>query len=254
MSRWMSVALGVASRSARGLTKAPPKTLGPMLAPLFFFVAFSGSLSGVAETKGFGYYDYYAFVYVFIFFMSAMFVGIFTAFDIAGDFETGLGRRLMSAAPKRMAIVAGYLIVGVGRAIVTVVVVSVIVFATGTELKGGVVDMLALLGLAILLNVATTLYGTGLALRLQTRQAGTLVLIPVFMAIFLTPVFTTREDLTGWLKTAAGLNPITPSMEAGRGFVAGEPYHVGLAFATAAGLVIFFLIFAMRGMRKAEQG
>ena len=254
MSRSVSVALGVASRGARGLVKSPPKTLSPMLAPLFFFAAFSGALSGIEDTRGFAYYDYTAFVFVFIIYMAAMFVGIFTAFDIAGDFETGLGRRLMSAAPRRMAIVAGYLLLGTFRALLTIAVVTAVVLATGMEVRGSALDMLALLAMALLLNVATTLYGTGLALRLQTRQAGALVLIPVFMAIFLTPVFTPREDLTGWLKTAAGLNPITYPMEAGRGFLAGDPTGVGLAFAMAGGLVVFFTVFATRGMRKAERG
>ena len=46
----------------------------------------------------------------------------------------------MSAAPKRMAIVAGYLLMGVVRAIV-IVVVSVVVVATGMEVKGGPLDM-----------------------------------------------------------------------------------------------------------------
>ena len=95
------------------------------------------------------------------------------------------------------------------------------------DVRGGALDMAALFALALLLNLATTLYGTGIALRLQSRQAGLLVLIPVFMLIFLTPVFTPREDLSGWLKTAAGLNPITPPMEAGRGFLAGDPVSVG---------------------------
>ena len=86
-----------------------------MLVPLFFFAAFKGALSGIGETKGFGYYDFTAFQFVFILFMASMFAGVFTAFDIASDFESGMGRRLMAAAPKRMYIIVGYLIVSVGR-------------------------------------------------------------------------------------------------------------------------------------------
>jgi ABC-2 type transport system permease protein len=253
MNRDLSVARGVFTRSLKGLVKVPPKTLGPLLAPLFFFAAFSGALSGIENTRGFDYYSYTAFVYVFILFMSAMFVGIFTSFDVAGDYETGIGRRLMSAAPHRLSIIAGYLAVGVLRTFFTLLVVTGVVVATGMDIKGSPLDFVALIGLALLLNLATTLYGTGLALRLQTRQAGTLVLIPVFMAIFLTPVFTPRDDLSGWVKTAAGLNPITYAMEAGRSLLAGEPEKVALGFACAVGLVVVFFVFAGLGMRKAEQ-
>ena len=74
------------------------------------------------------------------------------------------------------------------------------------------------------------------------------------MILFLTPVFVPRGQLTGWLKTVAGLNPLTPAMEAGRGFLAGDPVSVVLGFACAGGLVIAFGVFALRGMSKAEKG
>ena len=82
-----------------------------MLVPLFFFAAFKGALSGIGETKGFGYYDFSAFQFVFILFMASMFVGVFTAFDIAIRLRERMGRRLMAAAPRRMAIIVGYVIV-----------------------------------------------------------------------------------------------------------------------------------------------
>ena len=103
--------------------------------------------------------------------MAAMFTGVFTAFEIANDYETGMGSRFMSAAPRRMAIVAGYVIFGLGRARLR----------AGGRLGRGPrhghahawrgarhrrVDALALL-----LNVATTLYGAGVALRLQSTAA-----------------------------------------------------------------------------------
>ena len=65
--------------------------------------------------QGLPYYDYTAFQFVFLLFMASMFSGIFTAFDIARDFEGGMGNRMMLAAPQRMAIIGGYLIVSLGR-------------------------------------------------------------------------------------------------------------------------------------------
>jgi ABC-2 type transport system permease protein len=179
---------------------------------------------------------------------------VFAAFEIARDFETGLGGRLMLSAPQRMAIVVGYLIVALGRGVLVVVVLWGVALATGMPVKGSAVDLAGLIALALLLNLATALYGAGIALRFQTTASGVLILIPVFMVLFMTPVFVPLAKLTGWLGTAAHINPLTPAMEAGRGFLADDPVKVGLAFGAAAGLVLVFSLWAARGMRRAERG
>jgi hypothetical protein len=48
------------------------------------------------------------------------------------------------------------------------------------------------------------------------------------------------------------VNPVTRVLEAGRGFISGDPTEVGLAFVTAVALVAAFSLWAVRGLRKAE--
>jgi hypothetical protein len=155
-----------------------------MIVPLFFFAAFAGPLSAMGSSKSFGYYNFTAFVFVFVQYMAAMLVGVFTSFEIAGDFESGMGRRLMLAAPRRMAIVGGYLMIALGRGILAVMIVWGVALAVGMPVRGDALDIAAIVALALLLNLATTLYGAGVALRFQSASAGTLVLIPVYMALF----------------------------------------------------------------------
>ena len=253
-ARSLSVARGVAQRGVRNLLKVPPLLVAPMIVPLFFFAAFAGALSAMGKSKSFGYYNFTAFVFVFVLYMAAMLVGVFTSFEIAGDFESGMGRRLMLAAPRRMAIVGGYLMVALGRAILAVTIVWGVALAVGMPVRGDALDIAAIVALALLLNLATTLYGAGVALRFQSASAGTLVLIPVYMALFITPVFTTRDGLTDWLQTIAGVNPLTAPIEAGRGLLADKPVSVGLAFGAAIGLVVALFVWAVLGMRKAGKG
>jgi ABC-2 type transport system permease protein len=250
-ARALSVALGVALRGVRNLLKEPPLLLAPMIVPLFFFAAFTGALSVIGGSRGFDYYDFTAFVFVFVLYMATMLVGVFTAFDIAIDYESGMGRRLMLAAPRRMSIVAGYLLIGLGRGLVAIVVVWGIALATGMPVRGDPLEIAGLVALALLLNLATTLYGAGVALRFQSAAAGTLVLIPVYMALFMTPVFVPRDSLADWLQTVAGVNPLTAPLEAGRGFLADDPVSVGLAFAATVGLLIALSVWAALSMRKA---
>jgi ABC-2 type transport system permease protein len=238
----------------RKLLKNPPKALSPIVTPLLFFVAFAGALSALEGTQGFGYYDYTAFQFVIVLFTAAMFVGAFTALDIAIDYQSGMGNRLMVSSPWRPAIVSGYLIVALGHAAVTFVAVWAVALAFGMPVRGGALDIAGLLALGFLLNLITTLYGAGIALRFQSTAAGVLILIPVFIVTFTTPVFSPRDDLDGWLHAAASVNPLTPLVEAGRGFLADDPVSVGLAFATAGALVIAFSVWAALGMRRAEQG
>jgi ABC-2 type transport system permease protein len=253
-ARSLSVATGVAKRSMRKLRKNPVPGLPPIIIPLFMFAAFAGALSGLANTQSFDYYSFTAFQFVFIFYMSSMLAGAFSAFEISGDFEGGMGNRLMLAAPERMAIVGGYLILAVTRFALGAVVVWGIALLAGLPVEGGALDVAGFVGLALLLSLATTLYGAGIALRLQSIAAGTLILIPIFMVLFTSPVFVPRGQLEGWLRTVADINPVTPAIEAGRGFLAGDPVSVALAFGVSGGLVIFFGLFAVRGMVKAEKG
>lgn len=253
-SRSLSVALGVGRRSTRKLVKNPALGLPPILLPLLMFAAFAGALTAIADLQGFDYYDYTAFVFVFALVDAAMLTGVFSSFQIASDFESGLGRRFMLAAPQRMAIVFGYLMSTLVRFVFSMVVVWVVGLATGLDVRGGALDIAGLMVLLLLLCLATTFFGFGIALRMQSVAAGVLVMFPTFVILFLTPVFVEREELSGWLKTAAGLNPITPALEAGRGFMAGDPTKVGLAFAVSGGLVVLSLLFAVRGMVSAERG
>lgn len=253
MSRSLAVARGVGLRGTRNLIKEPPLLLAPMIVPLFFFAAFTGALSVIGKQKDFVYYSFTTFVFVFVLYMAAMLVGVFTSFDIAIDYETGLGRRFMLAAPRRMAIVAGYVMIALGRGVIAVAVVWGIALVTGMSVRGGPIDIAALIALALLLNLATTLYGAGVALRFQSSTAATLILIPVYMALFMTPVFTERDNLTAWLKAVAGVNPLTAPMEAGRGMLANDPVSVALAFGACIGLVIVLFGWAVVSMRKAGE-
>ena len=55
--------------------------------------------------------------------------------------------------------------------------------------------------------------------------------MPVFLVLFLAPVYVPLDLLEGWISTLANLNPATAILEAVRGFMAGTPDHAGLAFA-----------------------
>jgi ABC-2 type transport system permease protein len=195
---------------------------------------------------------YTAFQFVFVLLQSAAFGGVFTGFGIARDFETGFARRLLLAAPNRTGIVLGYAGAALVRWLVTAAVLTIVALLVGMNVGGDGVDLLGLYTLALLVNIAAVLWAAGVAMRLRTMQAGPVMQMPVFLVLFFAPVYVPLSLLQGWIHGLATVNPLTRVLEAGRGFLAGSPTEVGVAFAVALGLAALFSLWALRGLRSAE--
>jgi ABC-2 type transport system permease protein len=252
-ARSRSVALGVAWRGLHTFFHNPTLVVPALMFPLFFFTAFAGGLSSVGNVPGFDFpQNYTTFQFVFVLLQASAFGGVFTGFAIARDFESGVGRRMFLAAPHRRALLAGYALVAVGRAVTVWTVLTVVALIAGMEVGGGAVDVFGLYGLALLLNLAALMWAAGIALRFRSLQAGPLMQTPVFLIVFLAPVYVPYDLLAGWVKAVAGANPITPILEAGRDFISGGPVEGLLAYGAVVGLLAFMAIWALRGLAKAE--
>jgi ABC-2 type transport system permease protein len=252
MGSFFQVAWAVAGRQTyKYFTN--PAFLAPALFPLFFFVAFAGGLTRVGDIPGFNYAaGYIAFQYVWALLQAVTMGGAFTGFSIASDFENGFARRLMLAASNRHGIILGYTMASLVRAFMTGSLVTVLALATGMPITGGF-DFFGLIALAILANIAATLFGAGIAMMLRTQQAGPVIRTPIFLVLFLAPVFVPLNLLTGWIETVARLNPFTAILDAARGFLAGDPQNVLPAFAISAALIVALSLWAVFGLRQAEK-
>lgn len=252
MGSFFGVAWAVAGRQTyKYFTN--PAFLAPALFPLFFFVAFAGGLTRVGDIPGFNYAaGYIAFQYVWALLQAVTMGGAFTGFSIASDFENGFARRLMLAASNRYGIILGYTMASLVRAFMTGTLVTVLALVTGMPITGGF-DFFGLIALAILANIAATLFGAGIAMMLRTQQAGPVIRTPIFMVLFLAPVFVPLNLLTGWIETVARLNPFTAILDTSRGFLAGDPQNVVPAFAISAALILVLSLWAVFGLRQAEK-
>jgi ABC-type multidrug transport system permease subunit len=249
-----SVARAVAWRNIHNFFTNPALALPALLFPLFFFTAFAGGLSRVDQIPGFDYdAGYTTFVYGFVLLQASTFGGIFTGFSVARDFESGFSRRLLLAAARREGIIAGYWLAALTRAIFTVAVITAIALIAGLNVNGGAVDLIGLYTLAVIVNAAAMLFGTGIAMRLRTMQAAPAIQMPAFLLLFLAPVWVPYDLLTGWVQAAASVNPITLVLESGRGFLAGDPTEVLPAFGVASLLVAVTVLWARGGLRSAER-
>jgi ABC-2 type transport system permease protein len=247
------VAWAIAWRSLHTYVRRPDLFVPSIVFPLVFLAAFAGGLSALGSVPGFHFpAGYTAFQFVFVLCQSAMFSGLFTGFAVALDFESGFARRLMLAAEDRRGIALGYALVALTRAALTLSVVTAVALAAGMQITGNGVDVFGLYGLAALLVLVGYGWAAGVAFRFRTIQAGPLMQTPVFLILFLAPVYVPLGLLKGWIHTVASINPATAFLEAGRGLISGVHAHTGLAYLAALGLIVVFGIWMLTGLRNAE--
>jgi ABC-2 type transport system permease protein len=253
MRRFTDVAAAVAWRGIHRVLTQPQLLLPSLIFPLFFFVAFAGGLSNVGNVPGFDYPSgYTAFQFVFVLLQASAFGGVFTGFGIAADFESGFSRRLFLAAPHRLGVLAGYAIAAGARAVTVGLLLFAVALATGMRVHGGGVDLFGLIVLALLVNVTATLWAAGVALRLRTIQAGPAIQIPVFLVLFLAPVYVPLNLLSGWVEAVARVNPFTALVEGGRDLLSGGHVEVWLVYGAVLALLALFAVWGVRGLRRAE--
>ena len=253
MSRFLDVTRAVAWRTIHNFVTNPAFFLPSIIFPLFFFTAFAGGLSSVGDVPGFDFpAGYTAFQFVFVLLQASAFGGVFTGFGIAADFEKGFARRLLLAAPNRLGILAGYALAALVRAMLVCALLFAVALATGMRVLGDGVDLFALILLAALVSLTATFFAAGVAFRTRTIQAGPAMQMPVFIVLFLAPVYVPLDLLSGWVHGVARFNPFTALVEGGRDLISGQDFPALAAYGIAAALVALFLVWAVRGLRRAE--
>jgi ABC-2 type transport system permease protein len=246
--------LALAYRQTTVLLKNPSLFLPPMLFPLMNFMAFAGGLSRLRHVPGFDFSaGYTAFQFVFVLLQSAAFGGVFAGFGIARDFERGFAKRLLVSAPQRSGIILGYGLASLIRWLMIAVVLTIVALVAGMQVGGNGVDLVGLYGLAIIFNQVGLLWACGVAMRFRSTQAGPLMQTPVFLLLFLAPVYVPLSLLQGWIHEVARFNPLTFLVESGRGFIEGEPTQVAAAFSIALALLAVFAVWARTGLARAER-
>jgi ABC-2 type transport system permease protein len=254
MRRFLYVARAVAWRSIHNTIVNPAIIVPSIIFPLFFLVAFAGGLSRISDVPNFNYRPgYTSFQFAFVFLQSAAFGGVFTGFAVARDFQSGFARRLLLGASRRGGIILGYVAGALMRWLLVATVVTVAGLIAGMRVEGNGIQLSGLLGLGLGMNFSAALWSIGIAMFLRTEQAGPLIQMPVFVALFLAPVYVPLSLLTGWVHAVSNVNPLTAVIESGRGLLAGQPVKVAVAFLLLAGGAVVFAGFARRGLASAER-
>jgi ABC-2 type transport system permease protein len=121
------------------------------------------------------------------------------------------------------------------------------------QITGDGVDLFGLYGLALLLTLVGFGWAAGVAFRFRSIQAGPLMQTPIFLILFLAPVYVPLPLLQGWIHAVAQVNPATAFLDAGRGLISGVHDHTGLAFLCALAIIGLGVAWSLTGLRAAER-
>ena len=241
----------LARRALNELLRVPGAAIPGVLAPTIFFLGLTSVFGNLNALPGFTSETYQSFLIPITLMQGAGFAGAATGVNLARDIEQGWFDRLLVSPAPRAVLLAGLVISASLRSLIPATVLLIVAFALGVSWPG--FDGLAI-ALVIVLGMGTlaACWGTMLALRFKSQSAAPLMQMGMLLLVFTTTAYAPLELLTGWLHTAAQLNPVTQVVETARqGFVGsvswGDTWPGLLAL---AGLLALLSALALRGMRR----
>jgi ABC-2 type transport system permease protein len=206
----------IAGRALRGVPRDLEAVSPPVFIALFFFVVNIATLSKLTRSAGPGF-DYKAFQMPTAILLGV--TGISRAPALVLDIQNGYFDRLLMTPVRRLAILLGHMVADIAVAMALTVPVLALGFAIGVRFETGVLGVIAFVGLAALWSLAFSGFGYAIALKTGNPAAVNSTFLLFFPFLFLTSSYVPRSQLSGWLHTVAGLNPVTYLLEALRSLV-----------------------------------
>lgn len=203
-------------RSLTTLLRTPEALLPPIAISIFFLVIYQSTLGKAAGfIPGIGG-SYLGFILPLSIVSGSLSGSGIAAQNLVRDIERGYFDKLLLTPVRRSAlllapILAGAVILGVQAAIVVAVGLLL-----GLKPATGFLGLLAVIGLGVLLGIGFAGFTVSAALGSGSAAATQGASFLFFPLTFLAPTFVPLALLSGWLKVAATINPITYVLEAMR--------------------------------------
>jgi ABC-2 type transport system permease protein len=198
------------------IARTPEALLPPLAISIFFLIIYNSTLGRAAGFIPDLGNSYLGFILPLSIVSSALAGAGIAAQNLVRDIESGYFDKLLLTPVSRTSlllapILAGALILGFQATIVVGVA-----FLMGLESATGLLGLLAVIGMAVLLGTGFAGFTVSAALGSGSAAATQGASFIFFPLTFLAPTFVPLALLSGWLATAARLNPITYVLESMR--------------------------------------
>jgi ABC-type multidrug transport system permease subunit len=251
MTQHLRIIRALMRRALNEILRVPGGAIPGVLAPTIFMLGLSSVFGAAAQLRGYHGADFRTFIIPVSLLQGAGFTGAATGVNLARDIEQGWFDRMMLAPVPRSVILTGIVASAALRALMPATLLLIIGFALGVHFPGAAGLALAA-GLVMVLASAAACWGVMVALRFRTQQAAPLMQVGTFVAVLFTTAYAPAALLAGWLRTLADANPVTYVLEGVRqGFVGTVTWNdTWPALLAVGGLLMFFGVLAIRGMRR----
>jgi len=217
-------------------------TAFPIMMTLMFTYLFGGALAGNTT-------DYLQYLLPGIMVMSVVMITMYTGVGVNTDIEKGVFDRFRTLPIWRPAALVGAILGDVFRYTIASTTILLLGLILGFRPAGGVIGVLAGVGLLVAFSFAFSWIWTmfGLFLRSEKSVMGVSMMV-LFPMTFLSNVFVRPVTMPGWLQGFVEVNPIAHLVAAVRGLMYGEPDSYEITWTLVSGGVIL-LVFGALTMR-----
>jgi len=232
--------------------RAPAALIPPLAISLFFLVIYNSTLGGAAAfIPDLGDNSYLGFILPLSIISASLSGAGIASQNLVRNIESGYFDKLLLTPISRSALLTGTIFSGAFILGLQAALVMGVAMLMGLRVATGLPGALAVIGMAVLLGLGfagftmSAALGSGSA---AVTQSASFVFFPL---TFLAPTFVPLALLSGWLRVAAQLNPITYVLEAMRAIInTGWEWQViggGVLACVILGLAMYLLtLFALR--------
>ena len=234
-------------RAVRKIKHVPEQlfdvTAFPIIMTLMFTYLFGGALAGSVT-------EYLQFLLPGILVMSVVMITMYTGIAVNTDIAKGVFDRFRTLPIWRPAPMVGYLLGDLLRYVIASVVILAVGLILGFRPGGGVVGVVAGVGLLIVFSFAFSWIWTmfGLIMRSEKAVMGVSMLV-LFPLTFLSNVFVSPTTMPDWLEAVVEVNPVTKLVAAVRSMMAGT-WDMGAITWVLVASVVLTVVFGALTMRK----
>ena len=232
----------IARRSLRAVPRDLQAIIPPVLIAFFFFVVNIGTLETLTQNN-IQSFDYTAFEMATAVLLGV--TGVSRAQALVIDVQNGYFDRLLLTPVRRSAILIGHMVADVTVSSILCVPIIGLAFALGIDFKAGALGVVMFIVIAALWSLSFAGFGYAIALKTGNPAAVNSSFLLFFPFLFLTSSYVPRSQLSGWLDTVAGWNPVTYLLEGMRSLALSGWHWDDLGRAALALLVVFLISFGL---------
>jgi ABC-2 type transport system permease protein/oleandomycin transport system permease protein len=241
----------LARRNLPRIPRQPDLLISFTVQPIMFVLLFVYVFGGAIQTPG---YEYVDFLIPGIVIQTMAFGGFVTAVGLSDDLRKSLIDRIRSLPMTTKAVLAGRTLSDVATNCLSIAVMVGVGLAVGFRFDASVLEILAGVGLALLLGYAFSWIFAFMALISSSAESAQAIgFIVVFPLTFASSAFVPVESMPSWLQGFAEANPFTLAVDALRSLWIGAPAGNSIwgALAWCVGLILVFGVLAVGRYRRA---